>query len=55
MYLWCYKISIFDSLGYLFFGALRYLSLAIWDIYMYIWCYEISTVSDSLGYLSLVL
>lgn len=22
---------------------------------MYIWCYEISTVSDSLGYLSLVI
>lgn len=54
MYLWCYKISIW-FFGISIFGALRYLSLAIWDIYMYIWCYEMSTVSDSLGYLSLVI
>lgn len=64
IYLWQFRISI------CIFGAIRYLSLilwdiyfwcfeisvmAIWDIYMYIWCYEISTVSDSLGYLSLVI
>lgn len=54
MYLWCYKISIW-FFGISIFRALRYLSFPIWDIYMYIWCYEISTVSDSLGYLSLVL
>lgn len=63
IYLWQFRISIciFGAIRYLWFfgisifGALRYLSLAIWDIYMYIWCYEISTVSDSLGYLSLVI
>lgn len=63
IYLWQFRISIciFGAIRHLWFfgisifGALRYLSLAIWDIYMYIWCYEISTVSDSLGYLSLVI
>lgn len=33
MYLWCYKISIFDSLGYLF--------LVLWDICL--WQFGIST------------
>lgn len=63
IYLWQFRISIciFGAIRYLWFfgisifGALRYLSLAIWDIYMYIWCYEISTASDSLGYLSLMI
>lgn len=38
----------------IYFGAMRYLSLAIKDIYMYLWCYKIS-IFDSLGYLFLVL
>lgn len=62
MYLWCYKISIFDSLGYLF--------LVLWDICLWqfgistcifgaidiysIWFFGISIFGD-LGYLSLVL